>query len=338
MRTEAELEEALARPTADLVDAMAQLHGDLIVLGAGGKMGPSLARLARNADRAAGVHRTIYGVSRFAVNGPRAALDKAGIETIACDLLDPTGVSALPDGPNVVYMVGQKFGTAADPPATWATNAVAAGIAAARYRSSRIVAFSTGNVYPFVPVDGPGAGERDQPAPVGEYALSALARERVFTHYARIHQTPMVLLRLNYAVELRYGVLRDLADAVRQGAPIDLRMGYVNVIWQRDANAVALRALARGTVPPLILNVTGTRHLAVRELAARFGERLGIAPQFAGTEPDTALLSDATRSVELFGEPPTPVDEVIDWVADWVARGGRSLERPTHFSEREGHY
>ena len=338
MRTEAELEQALARPTEALVSAMATLDGDLVVLGVGGKMGPSLARLAREADRAAGVHRSIYGVARFSRPGLRDALEQAGITTIACDLLHPGAMSALPDCPNVVYLVGQKFGTLDDPAATWATNVVTAGITACRYRTSRIVAFSTGNVYPFVSVDGPGADEHTSPSPVGEYAMSALARERVFEYYARAHGTQTVLLRLNYAVELRYGVLRDIADAVFRGAPVDLTMGHVNIIWQRDANAVALRALAHAAVPPLVFNLTGTRHLAVRELAERFGARFGVAPRFSGTESDTALLSDTAWCVERFGEPPTPVDTVIDWVAEWVANGGRSLERPTHFGEREGRF
>jgi nucleoside-diphosphate-sugar epimerase len=336
--TPEELEEALSRPAAADVAAMAALPGDLLVLGAAGKMGPSLAQLARRASEQAGVRRRVIGVARFSAAGSRETLERAGVETIAADLLDRDAVTALPDAPNVVYMAGQKFGTSGDQPATWATNVVAASLAAERYAGSRIVAFSTGNVYPLTTAASGGPVESDPTGPIGEYAQSALGRERILEFQARRSGTPLAILRLNYAIEPRYGVLRDLADKVWRGEPIDVTMGHVNIIWQRDANAIALRALAHGAVPPLVLNVTGPQTLAVRDLATRLGAQLGRAPEFTGTEQGTALLSNAARCVELFGPAETTVDQMIATVADWVKQGGASLNKPTHFAEREGRF
>ncbi|HEY4100813.1 MAG TPA: NAD(P)-dependent oxidoreductase [Gemmatimonadales bacterium] len=334
--TEADLEEILSDPTPDLVSDLRQVDGDIIVLGAGGKMGPSLVRLARRATQDAATPRRVVAVSRFSDPSTRAALDASGAETISCDLFDADAVAALPDAPNVVYMAGRKFGTRDNAAATWATNAYLPGVIADRYRQSRIVAFSTGNVYPLHPAPGPGPTERDPVAPVGDYAVAALARERVFEFFSERHRTPMAIARLNYAIEPRYGVLRDIADAVRGRRPIDLAMGYVNLIWQRDANAVALRLLRQCAVPPLMLNVTGAVVLSVRELAEAFGRRFDVAPRFTGDEAATALLSDASESVRLFGAPPVGISEMIEHVAEWMAAGGRSLGRPTHFTEREG--
>ena len=336
--TEDELEEFLSRPDDADVAAMKALKGDILILGVSGKMGPTLAMLARRASDQARTPRRILGVARFSSRGTRAALEKAGIETLAADLLDRASLDALPTVANVIYMAGQKFGTATDQPLTWATNVLAAGLAAERFARSRIVAFSTGNVYPLSPAGGPGPAETDPTGPVGEYAQSALGRERILAFCSARYQTPMVILRLNYAVEPRYGVLRDLADRIVRGEPVDLAMGHVNVIWQRDANAVALRALAQAAVPPLVLNLTGTRTLAVRDLAQRLGRRLGREPRFTGSEQPTALLSNASRSAALFGEPPMPVDQMIEQVADWVKAGGASLGKPTHFEEREGRF
>lgn len=338
VRTESALHTALTRPSASDVDAMARIDGDILILGVSGKMGPTLAGLIRRAAEVAGSTPRVIGAARFSDTSVREGLERDGITTVACDLLDRDGVDRLPDCPNVIYMVGQKFGTTADHVTTWATNVYAAALAAERYRRSRIVAFSTGNVYPLSPVGSAGPSESDPPGPVGEYAQSALGRERVLQHLALRHGTPMALLRLSYAVELRYGVLRDLADRLVLGQPIDLTMGYVNLIWQRDANSVALRALEHCAAPPLVLNVTGTRTLAVRELAERLGTRLGVTPVFSGVESDTALLSDACRSADLFGAPDTEIAQVVECVADWVAAGGRSLGRPTHFQEREGRF
>jgi nucleoside-diphosphate-sugar epimerase len=339
--TEARLEDALSQPSPADVQALKTLEGDILVLGVSGKMGPTLARLAKRATEAAGVRRRIIGVARFSQPDVQRALEAHGIETIACDLLDRAAVQRLPDAPNVIFMVGQKFGTTGNQALTWAVNTQVPALAAERFRSARMVAFSTGNVYGLAPVSRePGAGSREDepPAPVGEYAQSALARERVLEDFSARHGTPMVILRLNYAVELRYGILRDLADAVLARRPIPLAMGYVNVIWQRDANSVALRALAHCARPPLTLNVTGPENLSVRDLARRLGQGLGVEPLFSGTEADTALLSDARRCHALFGPPLVNAGQVTDWVAEWVKAGGRSLGKPTHFEVRTGEF
>ena len=317
---------------------MAQLEGDIIVLGAGGKMGPSLVRLARRASDEAGVTRRIIAVSRFKTPTLQAQLARNGIDVIAGDLLDPQFVADLPDVRNVISMVGHKFGTAVDPATTWAVNAFVPGIVMRRFPTSNVVVLSTGHVYSLVAVEGPGSRESDSPGPVGEYAQSALARERIVEFFAAAQRTPTAILRLNYAVELRYGVLRDLADQLMKGEPISLAMGYVNLIWQRDANAMVLGSLGACRIPPLVLNVTGSERLAVRDLARRLGDRLGVQPLFTGSEGETALLSDASLARELFGSPAVEVKTVIDWVADWVRRGGRSLDRPTHFDERSGRF
>ena len=336
--TVTELEERLSRPVDADVAAAAQLEGDLMVLGAGGKMGPSLARLAHRAAEQAGVRRRVFAVSRFGTPGVAEALGAHGVETIMCDLLDPVALTHLPDVPNVVFMAGQKFGTSADPTTTWTLNAVLPGMVLQRFPTSRAVVFSSGNVYPLVPITGAGSVEQDPLEPIGEYAESVVARERVVTFLGEVQQTPLTILRLNYAVELRYGVLRDLADRLWRGEPVDLTMGYVNVIWQRDANAIALRSLAHCGVPATTLNVAGPEKLSVRALAERLGERLGRDPVFAGEEAPTALLSDASRCVELFGPPTLSVDTLIQWVAEWVRAGKASLGLPTHFEEREGKF
>ncbi len=341
--SEDELEDELSRPGEGDIAAMRALEGDLIVLGVSGKMGPSLAKLARRASDAAGGGRRgkgarrVIGVSRFSSRAVRADLEGHGIETIAVDLLDRAAVMSLPDCPNVVYMVGQKFGTSGDSALTWATNVHVAGLAAERFARSRIVAFSTGNVYPLTPVSGGGPCESDPTGPVGEYAHSALGRERILEYWSRRNATPMAILRLNYAIEPRYGVLRDIAGNVASGEPVDLAMGFVNVIHQRDANAIALRMLARCAVPPAVLNLTGPDTVSVRDIAERFGERLDRKPVFRGTEGETALLSNAALCREMFG-PLVAIDNMIEWVADWVREGGRDLGKPTHFDEREGRF
>jgi nucleoside-diphosphate-sugar epimerase len=334
--SETVLDEALSRPTAADAQAMAALEGDILILGAGGKMGPSLARLARRASDEAGIARRVVAVSRFGIPSVADALEREGVDTIACDLLDARALDDLPDAPNLVFMAGQKFGAAADPIGTWAVNALLPVTVIRRFGRARIVVFSTGNVYPLVPVDGGGAREEHSLEPVGEYAQSALARERLVTYLADRQGTPTAILRLNYAVEPRYGVLRDLADRIVAGAPIDCTMGWVNVIWQRDANAIALGMLAHATVPPAVLNVTGAEALRVRDLATRIGERLGTAPRFTGEEAETALLSDAARCWELFGPPIIDPWTACDLVADWVRAGGRSLGKPTHYEQRDG--
>jgi nucleoside-diphosphate-sugar epimerase len=307
------------------------------VLGVSGKMGPSLARLARRASDEAGASRRIIGVARFSVRGVREALEQHGIETIACDLLDRATIARLPECPNVVYMVGQKFGTSGNQPLTWAINVHAAALAAERFAKSRIAVFSTGNVYPLTSVSGNGPGEDDPTGPVGEYAESALGRERMFEFFSQKNGTKIALLRLNYAIEPRYGVLRDLADAIARGEPIDLAMGHVNVIWQRDANSVALRSLERCASPPFIVNVTGPVQ-SVRDLAERLGARLGVTPRFEGAERETALLSDPSRCRELFGPAEATLSAMIERVADWVKTDGSGLGKPTHFQQRAGEF
>ena len=338
MPDEAALEELLSRPTPSLVEAMGGLEGDLLILGAGGKMGPSLVRLARRASDEAGLGRRVIAVARFSEPGPAAALRAHGVEVIAGDLFDRELLAGLPDAPNVVYMVGQKFGTTGEEARTWAINAYLPGLAAERFARARIVAFSTGNVYPLAPIESDGPVETDPVGPVGEYAESALARERVLEFFSRKNGTPMAILRLNYAVEPRYGVLRDIADRVRAGAPVSLAMGRVNVIWQRDANAIALRALAHAAVPPLVLNVTGRPAVPVRSIAEAFGRRFGVEPVWSGAEAPTALLSDAAKMEAMFGRPDVGVEEMIARIAEWVEQGGRSLGKPTHFSVRDGRF
>jgi nucleoside-diphosphate-sugar epimerase len=336
--TETELEDVLAAPTPEVVAALNRVDGDILIAGVGGKMGPSLARLAVRASRVAGVKRRIVGVARFSDPATRESLEQSGVETIACDVFDRVAVGRLPDAANIIYMVGRKFGTAADQPATWATNAYLPGVIAERFAGSRMVAFSTGNVYPLSPVSGQGPTEDDAVGPVGEYAQAALARERVLEFFSRRNRTPMAILRLNYAIEPRYGVLRDIADQVHAGQAIDLGVGFVNVIWQRDANAIALRALEHCAYPPFVLNVTGFPAHPVRKLAVAFAHRFGVEPRLQGPEGATALLSNASRCRELFGAEPVGIVEMVDRVADWISAGGRSLQRATHFQEREGRF
>lgn len=333
--TEAELDELLSRPAPSLAAALAAAPGDLVVLGAGGKMGPSLARMAKRADPS----RRVVAVSRWTDLPAAAALATADVEIVRADLLDPRALAALPDAANVVFMAGQKFGTAGDPAATWAMNAAVPAFAAERFAAARTVVFSTGNVYPLTPATGAGSRESDAPAPVGEYAYSCLARERIFTAAARRHGTPTAIVRLNYAHDLRYGVLTDLATRILSGEPIDLTMGWVNVIWQGDANAHALAALAHATSPaPYLLNVAGPVALRVADLARALGARLGRSVELTGAECPDALLSDATRMTSLLGDPLLPVETLLDWVADWVARGGRLLGKPTKYERRDGRF
>jgi nucleoside-diphosphate-sugar epimerase len=338
IETEEQLEEALSRPSPADVEAMRSLEGDLMLLGAGGKMGPSLAKLAKRASMAAGAPRRVIGVSRFSTPGLAGELEQAGVETISCDLLDRASLEALPEVPNIVFMTGRKFGSAGRASLTWAMNVLVPALAAERFSRSRIVAFSTGNVYPLTPVSEGGPGETHSLAPVGEYAQSCLGRERMFEYFSEKYGTPVALLRLNYAIDLRYGVLHDLALRVWHSAPIDLSMGYVNVIWQRDANSVALRAFSRCQSPPFALNLTGPETASVRSIAERFGALFGIPPVFTGREASTALLSNASLCARLFGPPQVSLDQMIHWVAHWIKQGGRSLGKPTHFEQRDGQF
>ena len=337
--TVTDLEDQLSLPTPGVLDTLREVEGDLIVLGAGGKMGPTLARMGRRAmDQLGQNERRVIAVSRFSAPAAAAELKSHGVQTVACDLLDRAAVQALPDAPNVIFMAGQKFGTGDAPDLTWAMNTVVPAIVAERYASSRIVVFSTGCVYPLVPVDGPGSREGDALGPPGEYANSCVGRERVFSHYARQHGTRALMYRLNYAVDLRYGVLLDIAQKVASGLPVDVGMGYANLIWQGDANARAIQCLAYTASPPAVLNVTGLERLSIRSLALRLGELLGRPPVIMGTEGTTAWLSDASRSFERFGLPTVSVDEMIEATAQWVKQGGATLGKPTHFEVRDGQF
>jgi dTDP-4-dehydrorhamnose reductase len=332
------LDDLLSTPRAQTVEALRQCPGDVVVLGAGGKMGPTLARMAARAALAAdqGRRRRVIAVSRFTSRSARTALEAHGVDTVAVDLLDDAAVARLPDAANVVFMAGQKFGTSDAPARTWMMNVVVPARCAERYADARIVAFSTGNVYPLTPVRAGGAREVMEPRPVGEYAASCLGRERVFEHVASTRGTRVGIVRLNYAIDLRYGVLTDLAVQIAQRVPIPVAMGHVNIIWQGDANRIALELLPRASVPPFVLNVTGAQTLSVRELASRLGERLGVAPRFSGSEAEDALLSNTDRMHELFAAPDMPVDRMLDWVAEWVGAGRPLLGKPTHFEARDG--
>ncbi|WP_433943183.1 NAD-dependent epimerase/dehydratase family protein [Paenibacillus sp. SN-8-1] len=336
MRTVSELENCLSEPSASLAADLAQLDGDILILGVGGKMGPSLAKLARRGAEAAGVKKKIIGVSRFSSGNLQKELEESGIETISADLLSDQALRALPDVPNVIYMAGHKFGTTGREYFTWAMNAYLPGRVAEKYRNSRIVSFSSGNIYPLTPVSLGGASEEHPVGPIGEYAQSCLGRERVFEYFSRENGTPVVNFRLNYAIDMRYGILLEVASAVNEGRPIDLGMGQVNVIWQGDANEMAIRSLLIGESPAVTLNVTGPETVSIRWLAERFGEGLGKQPVFTGEERDTALLSNASKSHQLFGYPRVSLRTMIDWTLEWVERGGETLGKPTHFQERTG--
>ena len=333
-----DLEERLSRPCPAVTRTLAALRGDLVILGAGGKMGPSLARMARRALEAAPSRHRVVAVARFTDARIRAGLEDAGVETIASDLTKREDVDRLPEADAVIFMAGAKFGTTAAAATSWATNCHAASLAAERYVGVPTVVFSTGNVYPLVAVESAGATEDTPPAPLGEYAQSALGRERIFEFFAESRGTPVAIIRLNYAVELRYGVLADVGRKVWNGAPVDLRMGFVNCIWQGDANAVALRSLAAVRSPPFVLNVTGAETVSVRALATRFGEIFGRAAIVSGAEEPTALLSNAARCFARFGYPTVSLAQMVEWVAEWVRRGGATLGKPTHFQEREGKF
>ena len=339
MENISQLEAALSEPSDELVAIFARLSGDLIILGAGGKMGPAFAGMARRAFDAAGKRARVIAVSRFGNHELTRDLFAHGVEIIRGDLFDAEFVRSLPNIENVLYLVGMKFGTAGDAARTWASNTYVAGVVADRFRASRIVALSTGNVYGLVSAYcSIGSCEHDPPQPDGEYAMSALGRERVFEYFSRAHRTPTVIVRLNYATELRYGVLVDLARKVQRGEAISLATGYFNTIWQRDACDLLLRSFPHAASPPLVLNVTGNERVSVRTVCERFGELLDRQPTFAGSESNTALLSDASLSRDLLGESSTSLDEMLRLTASWVQRGGESWEKPTHFEVRDGKF
>ncbi len=328
----------LARPPEHVVEAVKNHSGDYLVLGVGGKMGTTLALMLEEAIRLSGRSATVTGVSRFSRPEVRAALEAEGVKTLACDLASPAEIAELPTPTNVFFLAGQKFGTTEAPEATWIQNTIVPSLVARHFTSSRMVVFSTGCVYPFAAVDSAGCDESTPLACQGEYASSCVGRERVFTHFAKLNDTPVNLFRLNYACELRYGVLVDVATRVRAGDPIDLTTGYVNLIWQTDAVAHAIRCLEIADCPPVPLNVTGPHRIAVRDIAEAFAQRFGTEAKFTGTPADTAWLSDAAKSHDLFGAPPRDLDWMIEAVARHVAAGAPLLGKPTHFETRDGNF
>jgi nucleoside-diphosphate-sugar epimerase len=332
------LEELLSAPSEAAIEALGRLAGDVIVLGAAGKMGPTLARMVRRASDIAGVKRRVIGVARFTDPSQEAGLQARGIETIRCDLFEPDQLARLPDAANVIYLVGMKFGATGSEALTWATNCWLPGMVCLKYRQARIVALSTGNVYGLTPVARGGSLETDPLCPVGDYSMSALGRERVFEHFSRTCPIPMTLVRLNYATEMRYGVLVDLARRVGEGRPVDVTMGHLNAIWQADASALALASLGLASSPPLVLNVAGPELLSVRSVAEEFGRLLDRPVAFEGAESTDAILSNGQLGYRLFGYPRVSAGQMIHWIADWVSRGGAMWDKPTHFEVRDGKF
>lgn len=338
MKTITELDNYMCKASKSLADDMKKIDGDIMILGAGGKMGPTLCKLAINAIKTAGIEKNILAVSRFSNKKHAEDLKKHGIKIIEADLLNEADLANLPDIPNIIYMAGRKFGTSEDQSLTWAMNAYLPGRVADRFKNSRIVAFSTGNVYPFVEIESGGCKETDPVGPVGIYAQSCLGRENVFRYFSNKNNTPILLFRLNYAIDLRYGVLLEIAKTVKAGNPLDITTGYFNIIWQGYANEVALRCLLHCKSPAEILNVTGLEIVSARETAQKFAKIFGVKAEFTGTEQDSALISNASRCIELFGEPDVSLDEMISLTAEWILNNGETLDKPTHFQEREGKF
>ncbi len=338
IESEAALDDLLTRPREELVRFIKTVRSPLVILGAGGKMGPTLAVLARRAAEAAAHKLDVVAVSRFSNAAYRNWLEERGVRTLSCDLYDAEAVRKLPTAEDVLFLVGHKFGTTQSPATTWAANTLVPARVAEHYSASRLVALSTGNVYPHSSVAGGGSLESDPLTPLGEYPNATVGRERIFEFYSLRNGTRLVLLRLFYAAEMRYGVLRDLADKVWAGKTVDLANGYFNCIWQGDANDMAIRSLALATTPPAVFNLTCGEILSARKVATRLGELMGKPAQFSGSENADALLGNTTKLRAQLGDPPTPLDTMIRWTADWVKRGGRSLGKPTHFEVRDGKY
>ena len=337
-QSETELDDLLSTPTQGVLDAMRLVEGDFMLLGVGGKMGPTLGRMLVRASEEAGVRRQVIGVSRFSNPGLEQELRDHGLKTVRADLLNEDAVEGLPQVRNIIYMPAFKFGATGNEPLTWAVNTWLPSVVCQRFRESRILAFSTGNVYGMTPVAGGGSRESDVPAPVGEYAMSCLGRERMFQHFSEKFGIPTVLIRLNYACELRYGVLVDIASKIAAGQPVDLSMGFFNTLWQGDANAMTACALAEMTSPANIVNITGPETLSIRSVAERFGRLLEQPVTFTGQEGNAALLSNASPAIERYGEPRVSIHELMKWIANWIQHGGSSLGKPTRFESLSGQY
>lgn len=338
MKSLEELEFKLSTPSPDLIKDIAKVKGDIIILGVGGKMGPSLAKLAMRAIKEAGVNKKVIGVSRFSESGLQQELEKEGIETIAIDLLNDEQLQSLPEVENVIYMAGKKFGTTGQEHFTWAMNAYLPGRVGEKFKNSRIVVFSSGNIYPFVPFGSGGATEEEPPNPKGEYAQSCLARERVFQYYSHKYQTPMLIYRLNYAIDMRYGTLLEIAKMVEKEKEIDLTNGHMNVIWQGEANEIAIRSLLICESPAKLLNVTGPETISIRWVADEFGKMLNKTPRFINQESTHSLLNNSSQCHRMFGYPKVSLREMMEMTAEWVMHGGKTINKPTHFQTRSGKY
>lgn len=332
------LEEKWLSPSDVLIEDIKQIKGDIMILGAGGKIGPSIAKLAKQAIDRAGLNKRVIGVSRFSEEGLADELNAAGIETIAANILNDGELQALPEVENVLYLAGTKFGTSNNEPYTWAMNTYLPGRVAEKFKNSKIVVYSTGNVYPFTTVASGGATEELRADPVGEYGQSCLGRERLFQYFSSVHGTPLLIYRLNYAIDFKYGVLLEVAKSVLAGKPVDLRTGHVNVIWQGDANEMAIRSLLHCESPSKILNITGPETVSLRWLATEFGRIFNTEPQFVNEEQPTALLSNAAESFRLFSYPRTTLKQMIGITAQWLQEGGKTINKPTHFQERKGQF
>lgn len=333
-----ELDDFLTTPDERLIAGLNQLDGDIMIIGASGKMGPTLARLARRASDAGTVKRDVIAVARWSDTAARDQLEGAGVKTITADLDKAGDLESLPKAKNIVYMLGTKFGTTGKEYQTWSTNAYVSGSVARQFPESRFTVFSSGNIYPLRPVVTGGATEDEVPNPVGEYAQSCLARERMFEHASIQNGTPVSIFRLNYAIDLRYGVLMDIASQVLAGEEVDITMGNVNIIWQGDANKIALLCLTESTSPVNVFNVTGPETVPMRYLVEEFASRFGVDAKMSGVEADTALLSNATKAFRTFGYPTVPLGKMIDWVAHWAQIGGTTINKPTHFQTRDGRF
>jgi hypothetical protein len=338
IENEAQLDEMLSRPSPEAIEMFTRLDGDIIFLGVAGKIGISLAQMAKRSCDESGIKKRIIGVSNFENNEQQKKIRKLGIETIHGDLLDTKFTATLPSVKNVFYLAGMKFGSVDNLALTWAVNTYLPAIIADHFKQSRIVAFSTGCVYPLVPVESGGSRETDPPLAIGEYAQSCLGRERMFEYGSVRNKTEVTLIRLNYSVEMRYGVLTDIALKVKSNEPVDLTMGHFNVIWQGDLNDIVLRSLELASCPARVLNITGAEILSVRQTALEFGKYFGVTPSFENSEAPTALLNNAENAFRLFGRPKTPVNQVIKWIANWINDERELLGKPTHFEVRDGKY
>ncbi|PCJ62950.1 MAG: epimerase [Planctomycetota bacterium] len=338
IKDEKELDEVMTKPTPQLVDFMKKLKGDIIVLGIGGKMGITLGGLAVNAIKEAKISKTVYGVSRFSNPEGRKVLEDFGVKTIACDLLDPDSVNKLPKVENVIFMAGKKFGTQGEEAMTWAMNTVVPTNVARHFKGSNILAFSTGCVYPLEEITSGGSTEERVPAPIGDYAQSTLGRERVFEYYSITDKTPLCLYRLNYAIDLRYGVMRDIGENILNDEPVDITSSHVNVIWQGDANSQALLCLGQCKVNGNVMNITGPETLSVKWIANEFAKYFDKTPTFSGEPSERMYLNNSSYATELFGYPSVGPKLMIKWIAAWLKSGGKSLNKRTHFEVTSGKY